>query len=69
MAPTTSAPKYSTTDPIVQVIDLVPQESGTGKGQTNKGQDGKGQGQDGGEEVKEKGEKKGMLGNNPPYGK
>ena len=67
MITTAKAPKSSTTDPIVQVIDLVPHESGegTGKSQSNKGQGGKGQGKDGGE----KGEKKGMLGNNPPYGK
>ena len=66
---TASAPKPSTSDPLVQVIDVVPHESGRGKDQNGKGQDGKGQGQDGGEEVNANGEKKGMLGNNPPYGK
>ena len=66
---TASAPKPSTSDPLVQVIDVVPHESGRGKDQNGKGQDEKGQGQDGGEEVNANGEKKGMLGNNPPYGK
>ena len=61
---TASAPKPSTSDPLVQVIDVVPHESGRGKDQN-----GKGQGQDGGGEVNANGEKKGMLGNNPPYGK
>ena len=65
---TTSTPKPSTSDPIV--IDLVPHsESGGGKVENSKGQGGKGQGQDGGEEVNGRGEKKGMLGNNPSYGK
>ena len=66
---TTSLPKSSTGDPLVQVIDVVPHGSGAGKDQNGKGQDRKGQGQDGGEEVNENGEKKGMLGNNPSYGK
>ena len=66
---TTSTPKSSTSDPLVQVIDVVPHESGGDKNENSRTQDRKGQGQDGGEEVNENGEKKGMLGNNPPYGK
>ncbi len=63
---TTSAPESSTSDPVVQVIDVVPHKSGTAsKGQTYGGQGNKAQGQDGGE----KGDENGMLGNNPPYGK